>query len=58
MAIESANTFATNRLATMVAVRAAEEAAYLTVGSKAYFKNQLADSSYHGPCHCRLYVKP
>ena len=22
------------------------------------FKNQLADSSYHGPCHCRLYVKP
>lgn len=45
MAIESANTFATNRLATMVAVRAAEEAAYLTVGSKAYFKNQLADKN-------------
>lgn len=22
------------------------------------FKSQLADSSYHGPCHCRLYVKP
>ena len=22
------------------------------------FKGQLADRSYHGPCHCRLYVKP
>lgn len=21
------------------------------------FKGQLADRSYHGPCHCRLYVK-
>ena len=52
------NSFVTNKLATTVAVRAAENAAYCTVGSKAYFKNQLADSSYHGPCHCRLYVKP
>ncbi len=39
------NTFVTNRLATAVAVRAAESAAYLTVGSKAYFKNQLADKN-------------
>lgn len=39
------NTFVTNRLATAVAVRAAENAAYLTVGSKAYFKNQLADKN-------------
>lgn len=22
------------------------------------FRGQLADSAYHGPCHCRLYVKP
>ena len=22
------------------------------------FKAQMADPSYHGPCHCRLYVKP
>lgn len=22
------------------------------------FKSQLADSAYHGPCHCRLYYKP
>ncbi len=22
------------------------------------FKAQLADDSYHGPCHCRLYEKP
>ena len=21
------------------------------------FKEQLADSDYHGPCHCGLYVK-
>lgn len=39
------NSFVTNRLATAVAVRAAENAAYLTVGSKAYFKNQLADKN-------------
>jgi len=39
------NTLITNKLATMVAVRAAEAAPYLTVGSKAYFKNQLADKN-------------
>lgn len=22
------------------------------------FKGQMADPSYHGPCHCRLYLKP
>lgn len=22
------------------------------------FKGQMADDSYHGPCHCRLYIKP
>jgi len=22
------------------------------------FKAQMADASYHGPCHCRLYLKP
>ena len=37
----SNNTFATNRLVTMVAIRAAEAAGYLTVGSKKYFANQL-----------------
>jgi hypothetical protein len=36
------NTLITNKLATLVAVRAAENAAYLTVGSKGYFKNQIA----------------
>lgn len=45
MAIASNNTFVTNKLATLVAVRAAEAAPYLTVGSKAYFKNQLADKN-------------
>lgn len=40
-----ANTFVTNKLATIVAIRAAENAAYCTVGSKAYFKNQLADKN-------------
>lgn len=39
------NSFVTNKLATTVAVRAAENAAYCTVGSKAYFKNQLADKN-------------
>jgi len=41
MAISSNNTFATNKLVTMVAIRAAEAAGYLTVGSKKYFANQL-----------------
>ena len=40
-----ANSFVTNKLATIVAIRAAENAAYCTVGSKAYFKNQLADKN-------------
>ena len=40
-----ANTFVTNKLATIVAIRAAENAAYCTVGSKAYFKGQLADKN-------------
>jgi hypothetical protein len=41
MAISSNNTFATNKLVTMIAIRAAEAAGYLTVGSKKYFTNQL-----------------
>lgn len=41
MAISSNNNFATNKLVTMVAIRAAEAAGYLTVGSKKYFANQL-----------------
>ncbi len=41
MAISSNNSFATNKLVTMVAIRAAEAAGYLTVGSKKYFANQL-----------------
>lgn len=41
MAIASNNTLVTNKLCTLVAVRAAENAAYLTVGSKGYFKGQL-----------------
>lgn len=45
MAIASNNTFVTNRLCTLVAIRAAEAAGYLTVGSRAYFKNQLADKN-------------
>lgn len=36
-----ANTFVTNKKTDLVALRAAESAAYLTVGSKAYFKDQL-----------------
>lgn len=36
-----ANTFVTNKKTDLVALRAAEAAAYLTVGSKAYFKDQL-----------------
>lgn len=39
------NSFVTNKLATMVAIRAAEAAGYLTVGSKKYFANQLADKN-------------
>lgn len=39
------NTFITNKLATMVAIRAAEAAGYLTVGSKKFFKNQLVDKN-------------
>lgn len=38
-----ANTFVTNKKTDLVALRAAEAAAYLTVGSKSYFKDQLAD---------------
>lgn len=41
MAISSDNKFATNKLVTMVAIRAAEAAGYLTVASKKYFANQL-----------------
>lgn len=41
MAIASNNTLLTNKLVTLVAVRAAENAAYLTVGSQAKFKSQL-----------------
>ena len=33
------NSFITNKLATLVAIRAAEAGAFLTVGSKKYFKN-------------------
>ena len=36
-----ANTFVTNKKTDLVALRAAEAAAYLTVGSKSYFKDQL-----------------
>lgn len=39
------NTFITNKLATAVAIRAAEAAGYLTVGSKKYFAGQLADKN-------------
>lgn len=42
MAIASNNTFVTNKLCTLVAIRAAEAAGYLTVGSKKYFANQIA----------------
>lgn len=41
MSISSDNKFATNKLVTMVAIRAAEAAGYLTVGSKKHFANQL-----------------
>lgn len=37
------NTFKVNSLAELIAIRAAESAAYFTVGSKKWFKNQLAD---------------
>lgn len=39
------NSFITNKLATLVAIRAAEAGAFLTVGSKKYFKNQIADKN-------------
>lgn len=45
MAIASNNNFVTNKLCTLVAIRAAEAAAFLTVGSKKYFANQLADKN-------------
>lgn len=45
MAIASDNTFVTNKLCTLVAIRAAEAAGYLTVGSRKYFANQLADKN-------------
>lgn len=35
------NKFETNKLVTLVAIRAAESAGYLTVGSRKYFKDQL-----------------
>ena len=35
------NTIKTNSLATLVAIRMAESAGYLLVGSRKYFKNQL-----------------
>lgn len=35
------NTIATNSLAELIAIRAAESASYFTVGSKKYFKDQL-----------------
>lgn len=38
-----ANTIKTNSLATLVAIRAAESAGYMLVGSRKYFKNQLED---------------
>lgn len=41
MAIASNNTVKTNSLATLVAIRAAENAGYFTVGSKKYFSDQL-----------------
>lgn len=41
MAIQSANTIGTTSLAELVAVRAAEAAGYLTVGSKKYLGDQL-----------------
>ena len=37
------NTIKTNSLATLVAIRMAESAGYLLVGSRKYFKNQLED---------------
>ena len=42
MAIASNNSFVTNKLCTLVAIRAAEAAGYLTVGSKKFFANQIA----------------
>ena len=36
-----ANTFVTNKKSDIVALRAAEAAQYLTVGSKSYFSDQL-----------------
>jgi len=39
------NSFITNKLATLVAIRAAEAGSFLTVGSKKYFKNQIADKN-------------
>jgi hypothetical protein len=42
MAIPSDNTIRTNSLAELVTARAAESAYYFTVGSKKYFKDQLA----------------
>ena len=36
-----ANTFQTSRKTELIALRAAESAAYLTVGSRKYFKDQL-----------------
>ena len=39
----ASNNIKTNSLATLVAIRAAESAGYMTVGSRKYFKNQLED---------------
>ena len=43
MPISSTNTLQTNKLTDLVALRAVENAGWLTVGAKAYFANQLAD---------------
>lgn len=43
MPISSSNTLQTNKLTDLVALRAVENAGWLTVGAKAYFSGQLAD---------------
>ena len=43
-----ANTFAPNKLTDLIAVRAAESGAYLTVGAKSYLKNQLRPNMRNG----------
>lgn len=43
-----ANTFQPNKLTDLIAVRAAESGAYLTVGAKSYLKNQLRPNMRNG----------